>query len=483
MRRIRICMTAATLALLLCLVMFPFNVYGAAASEPASTGDQSDVQETSAPSDTPDTGETATDSPAPAEARADGTPEPAQTPSTAETSPAAETETTHETPAAEAPSEATATEDAAFVYDGTIGGKSITLDLLKETLASLKDVSPVEALDYVNEILTMAEYLRRYDGDEPLTEHMNAVLEVDRLYRLVTFTDEPEILVGDGFPFESISVDGASLTETDEGTGLAISVEPSETTDDMLESIHEQLPIGVSISSEPVTIDISMLSVPDGASPETVTGWGDQLSSSTAQIEVIQPATPLLVMLPVPSGFTEADTLYVMHSHLDETSGTTVHTLLQTTLNGDGTFSVTLTGLSDITLLGAAPSTPTYTILIPSVVEMGDLSATTDSSADFTIEMTGAELYGGSVTVSLSSYTALTCGEDTISFELYNVTNTEDPVRVSRLQGYSPTFCTFDGTEESSTETGRITVNSEDVIGAGVYTGLIVFDCEYTAAP
>lgn len=110
----------------------------------------------------------------------------------------------------------------------------------------------------------------------------------------------------------------------------------------------------------------------------------------------------------------------------------------------------------------AAPAA-TYTVTIPESVAFGTLSAETDNSLDFSVEVAAANMGTGYVEVASAQTGSLTSGENSLAF--------------------ANSFGTQQASEDT-TLTGSFSVKAADVAkaAAGNYTGTVTFTINYYAA-
>ncbi len=109
-----------------------------------------------------------------------------------------------------------------------------------------------------------------------------------------------------------------------------------------------------------------------------------------------------------------------------------------------------------------AAAAPTYDVTIPESIAMGTLSTTEDSTKDFEVAVTAANLGSGKVEVTTAAIGELADGENKLAF--------------------ANSFGTQSASEDA-TLTGTITVNAADVekAAAGNYTGTATFTINYYA--
>ena len=109
-----------------------------------------------------------------------------------------------------------------------------------------------------------------------------------------------------------------------------------------------------------------------------------------------------------------------------------------------------------------AATAPTYDVTIPESIAMGTLSTTEDSTKDFEVAVTAANLGSGKVEVTTAAAGKLADGENKLAF--------------------ANSFGTQSASEDA-TLSGTITVKAEDVVkaAAGNYTGTANFTINYYA--
>lgn len=109
-------------------------------------------------------------------------------------------------------------------------------------------------------------------------------------------------------------------------------------------------------------------------------------------------------------------------------------------------------------------STPSYTVTVPSSVEMGTLSTETDNSLSYTVDVEASNL-NGTLSISAPETGNLTSGDNTLAF----------------ANSFGTQNVTAD--TEGSQISGAISVSASDVAAAaaGNYTGTTTFSITYAA--